>query len=274
MAAYTQEGAAARSRVLGIMRKLVRAVPDQVMEYVDWDELANRHTVPWTDEEMSESTSMTKDEYDRVWGEFELQRQLGAGNEEAQRIANEARLLEEATDRAGIPGRYRNTPLLLTYEEDLEAGCDVYIRGAQGSGKTFEACAMLRGWLSRNRGTARFATSVGIITEITATYDSTDTVLGVVDKYGRCPLLVIDDIGKENPTRHALEMLWHVLNMRYSWGVPTIYTSQYTLGELGNRLASNGDYETAGSIVSRISEQCVVHDMGDIDRRLANSFQR
>ena len=244
MTACTEGGVDAMGRVLRIIGSTVGLVPQHVIEATDWDSMATRAPIV--------STSATEDEV------------AALGFNWAKRETT----IEEAMDRAGIPTRYRATPPALNHVEELERGSSLYIVGRQGSGKTYAACATMRAWLSRNRGDALFVTSVGLLTEIGATYSTSDTALGVIERYGRCDLLCIDDLGKEVPTPHALEMLWCVLDMRYSWELPTIVTSQFSIGELATRLASRGDVETSGAIASRLAETCVRLTMGNVDRRL------
>ena len=269
MPAYTKEGAATRQRVVRALGPLAKLAPDGVLDDTDWDAMARGSGVPWDEEKIC--SRMSAAEFNAIWDDFREQQRAELIGGTLLEVDREERELAERTERAHVPDRYRNAPLDLTHIADLQARRGAYVYGRQGSGKTWLACAMLRGWLSRNGGRALFVTSVGLLTEITATYSDATTVLEVVDRYGRCPLLVIDDLGKENPTPHALQMLWHVLNTRYEWDVPTIITSQYRLSELGQRLSSKGDDETAASIISRIRETCVHVDTGDIDMRLSGS---
>lgn len=247
MTAHTGSGTDTMNRVLRIIGSTVGIVPQHVIDATDWDSMATR--VP------SASTSATDDEV------------AALGFNWAKHVAT----IEEAMERAGIPTRYRSASPAFAHVDAIEEGRSLYIVGRQGSGKTHGACATMKAWMSRNDGDALFVTSVGLLTEIGATYSTSDTALGVADRYGRCRLLCIDDLGKEVPTQHALEMLWYVLDMRYSWELPTIVTSQFSIGELATRLASRGDVETAGAIASRLAETCVRLTMGNVDRRLGRT---
>lgn len=265
MTAITDEGVRARDMVLRTLGGMRIRVPEWAVDVTDWDEMAQRGT-----NAILEEAHMTWDEY-----QAELERQLrwtDGQNRAAQATAYEeqARALLERTRRAKVPPRYEDVPLNMDDAERLEAGRGMYVYGRQGSGKTFRACSALRGWLSRNRGRALFTTSVGMLYEVTATYSSAETAESVLEKYGGCEVLVIDDLGKENPTANSLSILWYLLNMRYERNLPTIVTTQYDGNELVSRLALKGDAETARSMVSRLFETCDAVDMGQYDMRLSS----
>ena len=53
-----------------------------------------------------------------------------------------------------------------------------------------------------------------------------------------CKLLILDDIGAERPSEYVCERLYDLINHRYTNMLPTIYTSNLTPFELGDRLGS------------------------------------
>lgn len=272
MPAYSEDGIATRDRVMRTLGELAKLVPQYIIDGTDWDAMSRTHRVPWTEEEMYGQSHMSWDDINRLLDEYAAEKKASAIGGVSYEVEQEARDLENRTHYSGIPERYKGVPIDLTYLPDIDAKKGLYIVGAQGSGKTFKACATLRGWMTRNQGRGLFVTSVRLLTEITATYSNSSTVLEVVDRYGRCPLLVIDDLGKEAPTEHSLEMLWYVINTRYEWNVPTIITSQYPLADLAARMSEKGNVETASSIVSRIRETSREVKTGDVDMRLRQSF--
>ena len=167
--------------------------------------------------------------------------------------------------KAGVPERFVGAEEDTSH--DLTGGKGLVIFGAQGSGKTTKAAGVLKGWVTRHRGKARFVTSADLLTEISATYSTSDTELSVLRKYGRCSLLVIDDLGKENPTDQALTKLWQVIDTRYGAMLPTIVTTQYDLAGMARELGRKGGTETAKAIVSRLYETCKPLSMGTVDHR-------
>lgn len=221
-----------------------------------------------TNEEIWATNRITQAEYDAIWYEYEELERMRLAGDEMARVAEQNRELIERTKASGIPGRYQDVPLDVTYVDELGKGKGAFVFGVQGSGKTWRACAMLRGWMSKNQGRAFFVTSSRMLTEVSDTYNARRSTAEVLDMYGRCPMLVIDDIGKESPTDHALQRMWDVLNDRYSWGLPTVVTTQYDLNELVARMGRNGGIETAKAIVSRLYEDSIPIDMGRFDRRI------
>lgn len=66
-------------------------------------------------------------------------------------------------------------------------------------------------------------------------------------------VLIIDDIGKQQPTEYQLSNLFTIIDVRTSNIRPTIYTSNYDFTGLQQRLiGKDGDTGTAGSIIDRV----------------------
>ena len=85
------------------------------------------------------------------------------------------------------------------------------------------------------------------------------------DELARCRVLVLDDLGKEAPTAYACERLFDIVNERYNALLPVIVTSNYTRGEIAQRLVEG---DVGRSIASRLCEMTRrVHVDGE-DRRL------
>lgn len=70
-------------------------------------------------------------------------------------------------------------------------------------------------------------------------------------------VLVLDDMGKENMTQFMTSQIYSLINHRYNRLLPTIFTSNYSIEKLTERLApTKSDAITAKSITSRIQENC------------------
>ena len=184
---------------------------------------------------------------------------------EGERMAREADVLRHRLRVAGVPERYLDAAADMTF--DLTGGKGVIVFGSQGTGKTTKAAGILKGWMANNHGAAWFRTGEDILTDIGATYSSYETAQSVIAKYGKCNMLVIDDLGKENPTDQALTKLWQVIDMRYGAMLPTVVTTQYDLSELVREMSRKGGEQTAKAIVSRLYETCRPVSMGTIDHR-------
>jgi len=184
---------------------------------------------------------------------------------EGERMEREAERLRTRLRMAGVPERFLDAAADLTF--DLTGGKGVMLFGKQGTGKTTKAAGILKGWMMGNNGAAWFRTGADILTEIGATYSTYETEQSVLAKYGKCKVLVIDDLGKENPTDQALAKLWQVIDMRYGAMLPTVVTTQHDLNELVRELSRKGGQQTALAIVSRLYETCQPANMGTVDHR-------
>lgn len=182
--------------------------------------------------------------------------------------AQAVRRLHELTLRAGVPERYSHVALDNRHLERLEKGRGLYLCGPLGTGKTWRACGVARGWISEHGPTARFVSTVAMLSDIRAAISDGRGEERVTALYARARLLVLDDIGKEPPTEWGLAKLFDVVDRRYGGMRPTVYTSQHTVSHLAEHLASRGDDLTAGAIVSRIVETTDTVSVTGADRRL------
>ena len=213
-----------------------------------------------TDEERAEEDRRKLEEYRRSREEEERQKLK-------ERIAR-------AISQSGIPTRFREADVsscdsaLQAYAEGFnpESSGNLVIRGEVGTGKTHGACAILRHLAKRSN--VLFATMGGILREIRETYGNDSSESKVIEKYAKTEVLVIDDFGKEKPTEWALQVMFEIIDTRYRENRPTIFTTQYSSGELVERLAETGNVATAKAIVSRMSD-CVSVVLDGPDRRLA-----
>lgn len=127
------------------------------------------------------------------------------------------------------------------------------ITGTEGSGKSHLAAAIAIAAIKAGRS-VRYATFDEVLVEIIDAYNAGEgaeqSVLGVVKKYTEVELLVLDDVGVEQPTAHSIQILYRILNKRLSDRRPTVMNSNYpltnkrkgqpTLGErLSERLADD-----------------------------------
>ncbi len=179
---------------------------------------------------------------------------------EAERRAAEAR--RRLAD-AGIPPRYRDAdvaechPAIAGYAERCAAGdvLNLVIAGEAGAGKTHAACAALKAVVAKRPALATFADEPQVFCEMRDTWGSRDREDDVMCRYAAPWLLVLDDLGRSKHTDRTLEMLWRLVNRRYSAKRPTIFTSQYDRDSLAARFAcGGGDAETAQAIVRRVMD--------------------
>jgi len=67
--------------------------------------------------------------------------------------------------------------------------------------------------------------------------------------------LVIDDVGAEGATPHAVGVFYDIVEGRYNRDRWTVFTSNYSEAEMTNRLAAVGDSISAERIMRRVQEK-------------------
>lgn len=175
--------------------------------------------------------------------------------------------LERKVLESGIPTLFSVAEPSYDMLDTLRDGGGIYICGVQGAGKTWMACRIAKGWLSRGLGDARFVSSVKLLSEIGSTYGGNGSEDAVLAKYSFCDLLIVDDLGKEVPSQWSLSKLFEIFDSRYANNRPTIVTTQFDSASLARRMANSGDPETAMAIVSRFREKYRGMNLGNVDRR-------
>jgi len=175
--------------------------------------------------------------------------------------------LERKVLESGIPTLFSVAEPSYDMLDTLRDGGGIYICGVQGAGKTWMACRIAKGWLSRGMGDARFVSSVNLISEIGSSYGGNGNESQVLSKYMFCDLLIVDDLGKEVPSQWSLSKLFEIFDSRYANNRPTIVTTQFDSASLARRMANSGDPETAMAIVSRFREKYRGMNLGNVDRR-------
>jgi DNA replication protein DnaC/primosomal protein DnaI len=162
---------------------------------------------------------------------------------------------------------------------DLLGGA--YITGHAGVGKTHAACGAIRAFVERHvkeiegmqlytGSRAKFVSAPAWFAQMRATYGRRgESEQDVFDRYARCGLLVLDDLGKGSKTDWAVERIYMLLDYRSTHKLPTIITSNYDLGEVASILST--DEQSKEAIASRISGMCRGVRMSGQDRRLKNS---
>lgn len=183
------------------------------------------------------------------------------GEQEALRQQERERLqreLAQAWANTGVPKRYRDVQPDMAALESMERAGGQFLTGKKGTGKTTQACRVLKAYVRRYQrdgwASARFMSVPDWLASMRGKWGPEEE-----DAYRRaasCKLLLLDDIGKGKPTDWALERLFRLIDERYNEERMTVYTSQKSLTELAGKLAEGGDPDTAEAIASRIAECC------------------
>lgn len=195
-----------------------------------------------------------------------------AGELEAKRErerAERAEALRTAWASTGVPTRYMGVAQDKEGAQRILEGHGLYFYGPRGTGKTQSACSVLKAYVavhtdSEGRCGAAFVSVPDWLASMRGAWGEDEE--RAYNRAASRSLLVLDDLGKGKPTQWALERLFRLVDDRYNKLRPTVYTSQYGLGELAQRLGWE-DRETAEAIVSRIHETCTGVRMDGPDLR-------
>ena len=142
----------------------------------------------------------------------------------------------------------------------------LYFFGECGTGKTFLASLIAKEFFLDYKDVV-FGDVPQLLAEIKRTFNIPNKDGGaIIDHYGKCDLLVLDDLGAGQVTDWKVGVLYEIINSRYGAGKSMIITSNFDLDGLSKRLAS-GDPYSSKRIVSRLSEMCVLGFLGTNDRR-------
>lgn len=123
--------------------------------------------------------------------------------------------------------------------------------GETGTGKTLLACELLQRLISSAGLSCRYATSMGILAEIKASYGCEGrSEHGEIQRFADFDLLIIDEIDQIRGTDSDKLLLQEVINRRYNAKKPVLTISNLSFAGLGRALGNR--------IASRLSENGVV----------------
>jgi DNA replication protein DnaC len=153
-----------------------------------------------------------------------------------------------------FPPRIRDC-IELTKIQKLPEVKNNYIFGVARTGKTILACSMTVVWtnkrfIERKSIDFYFSATINLIENLRIEYNN--SCQSLIDKCKNSSLLIIDDIGAEKLSEWAYSQLYMIIDHRYNYYLPTIYTSNLSLAELANKFQDD-------RIVSRIGEMCKNH---------------
>lgn len=138
----------------------------------------------------------------------------------------------------------------------------LFIVGGYGTGKTHLAAAIANQLMQA--GTPVICmTMIDLLAHIRETYDRNGATEGEVMRlYADVPLLIIDDLGSEQPTEWGSTMIFSIINARYEAYMPTIVTSNCGADELVQRMTPRDATDrNAQKTVDRLREMCVAVQM-------------
>ena len=103
--------------------------------------------------------------------------------------------------------------------------------GPPGTGKTHLAAGVLRALVERYRVRGLFVEFTSLIHQIQSTFDpaSPESKRQVLDPLADAELLVLDELGAQQPTPWVRDILYLIINTRYTRRLPTLFTTNYRL---------------------------------------------
>lgn len=177
-----------------------------------------------------------------------------------------------------LPARYREARLknatgpagdacaryVVAFTPDTQRG--LYLYGPTGAGKTWLAAAVVAEIAERGVAHPSWLPAMEIARALRDDVhrDPGERGLPMKAKLREYRLPVIDDLGTERWTDYVAEEMAAALCYRYDHCLPVIITSNYSLGELDERMGAR--------IASRLAEMCQVVQVAGPDRRLAGAL--
>lgn len=126
----------------------------------------------------------------------------------------------------------------MSYAQD--PGGWIVFEGPYGSGKTHLAVAIANARLELIGEQVFFITAPDLLDILRATFDpeADASFDAYFERIRKVPLLVLDDLGVENPSGWAKEKLFQLLNYRHVNRIPTVVTTNLPFDELDPRVSS------------------------------------
>ena len=139
---------------------------------------------------------------------------------------------------------------------DKKTSKGLYFYGHAGSGKTHLVASIGNALIEKAR--PRFVSVPELLLRLKKGFsDNHDEYL---DTISYTQLLILDDIGSEKPTEWVQEILFVIIDRRYTNFLPTLFTSNLSLDQLKDRLGRR--------IASRIAEMSEVVELRPSDYRI------
>ena len=197
------------------------------------------------------------------------------GNLEAYKDKTFENFVPDPFDGQLTDDAVRSLTIALQRAEDFAReprGWIVY-EGPYGCGKTHLAVAIANARLEQFGDRVLFITAPDLLDFLRTTFNP-NTEISYDESFDRIrniPMLVLDDLGVENPSGWAKEKLFQLLNHRHVKALPTVITTNTALNELDPRISSR---MMEGDVVKHIqikaSDYRKLRRSDDEDRHFSN----
>lgn len=187
----------------------------------------------------------------RTFDRWEMNEQNRRAFATCKRYADSFELMLPAKDKAGRP------------QPPAKERNGLFIVGGYGTGKTHLAAAIAN-QLMEGGTPVICMTMIDLLARIRETFDKggSSTEAQVMRLYADVPLLIIDDLGSEQPTEWGSTTIFSIINARYEAYMPTIVTSNCGADELVQRMTPrDASDRNAQKTVDRLREMCVAVQM-------------
>jgi DNA replication protein DnaC len=146
-------------------------------------------------------------------------------------------------------------------ERNITRGRGLWLMGDVGTGKTTLAMLVSKAAIDAGRTTAIYSLP-RLLAMIRGSIETSDGIVGFLDRLSAIDLLHIDDLGAEHTTDWVLEQLYSIINARYEDERTIVMTTNLKFEELLEQIGER--------TVSRLVEMCgdnVIPLYGDDRRR-------